>query len=476
MGICLVIPPLALFAEAGLKRRGEIMVDCAERRQEDAMLKLLIEKKRDGAELADAEIRRIVEAYVRGDFAEEQMAAFAMAVCCRGMTEAETAVLTDAMRESGETFSWDSCPRPVADKHSTGGVGDKISFVTQPLAVAAGLAVPSLSGRGLGITGGTVDKLESIPGFRTAVDAPEIRRLVCGEPHLCICSQTPGICPADRKLYALRDVTGTVASIPLITASILSKKLAEGASTLVFDVKCGSGAFMKTRESAEALARSLVSGAERLGRRACALVTPMDAPLGRAIGNSLEMAEALEVLDGAGPDDVRALSVELAARMVHLSGAAASLEEAREKCAALLADGSAARVFRASVAAQGGDLDAFARMAASPVPHMEIRRPSEEGGRFVASADAGTLAETALLLGAGRAVPGQTIDLRAGIVLNAKPGEEAAQGALLATLYASDAGKLTAEVAKKALSAFAFSGEAPQSAAAFISRPWLTSL
>ena len=250
--------------------------------------KLLLDRKREGRELAAEEIRELIAAYTRGDVPDYQMAAFAMAVCCRGMTDAETLALTTAMRDSGECLSWDDLPMPTADKHSTGGVGDKLSLIIQPLAAACGLAVPSLTGRGLGLTGGTADKMESIPGYVAGLSLADYRKVVMA----CGCSltvQTGEIAPADKKLYALRDVTGTVPSIPLIVASILSKKLAEGAGTLVFDVKCGCGAFMKTRSDAVALARALVAGAKGAGRKAMALVTAMDEPLGFTVGNALEV-------------------------------------------------------------------------------------------------------------------------------------------------------------------------------------------
>ena len=421
--------------------------------------KTLIEKKRDGGELSAAEIDALVKAYTAGAVADCQMSAFAMAVCCRGMSAAETAALTDSMRSSGAVFDWSGCVRPVADKHSSGGVGDKLSLAIQPIAAAAGLAVPSLAGRGLGHTGGTIDTLESIPGFRADIPPETLRRLVLGPPHLCICAQTPEICPADRKLYALRDVTGTVASIPLITASILSKKLAEGSQTLVFDVKCGRGAFMKTREDACALAESLVSGAKRLGRKASALVTAMDIPLGRAVGNSLEVEEAIETLSGSGPEDVRSLSVELAARMLFLSGISPDLETAKEKCATLIDDGSALESFRAFVAAQGGDLDAFAAECRREVPSTEIRFT---GGTqcHVADVDALKIAEAAGALGAGRFAPGDGIDCRAGVVLDKKPGESVSPGETLARAFSSDGSRLAA-AAKTVASAFSFSEKPP---------------
>ncbi|MBO7688551.1 MAG: thymidine phosphorylase, partial [Kiritimatiellae bacterium] len=325
------------------------------------IVKLLLDRKREGGELEPDEIRELVAAYTRGDVPDYQMAAFAMAVCCRGMTAAETHALTDAMQRSGECLTWKG---PSADKHSTGGIGDKLSLVIQPLAASCGLSVPSLAGRGLGLTGGTVDKLESIPGYNACLSLDDFRRVVaaCG---VSIAAQTAEIAPADKKLYALRDVTGTVPSIPLIVGSILSKKLAEGADTLVFDVKCGSGAFMKTRADACALARALVYGAKAAGRKAAALVTAMDEPLGRTVGNALEVEEAIEVLKGGNgrdarcPGDVVELSVELAARMVSLEKGMA-LDEARAACRANLANGAAYARFAEMVKLHGGDLEAFA--------------------------------------------------------------------------------------------------------------------
>ena len=281
--------------------------------------KLVLDKKREGRALGSAEIREFVEGFTRGEIPDYQMSAFAMAVCCRGMTQRETADLTETMMNSGRVLSWDGIV--TADKHSTGGVGDKLSLIIQSLAAACDVAVPSLTGRGLGFTGGTADKLETIPGYNASLSLDDFSRIV-RTTGVSMTVQTDEITPADKKLYALRDVTGTVASIPLITASILSKKLAEGAGTLIFDVKCGSGAFMKTRDEALALAGSLVEGARSAGRKAAALVTDMSAPLGRAVGNANEVAEALAVLKGSDDprlESVRALSVELASLMVSLA-------------------------------------------------------------------------------------------------------------------------------------------------------------
>ena len=393
------------------------------------IVKLLLDRKREGGELAPEEIRALVEAYTHGDVPDYQMAAFAMAVCCRGMTAAETHALTDAMQHSGECLTW---PGPSADKHSTGGIGDKLSLVIQPLAASCGLSVPSLAGRGLGLTGGTVDKLESIPGYNACLPLDDFRRVVasCG---VSIAAQTAEIAPADKKLYALRDVTGTVPSIPLIVGSILSKKLAEGAGTLVFDVKCGSGAFMKTRADACALARALVDGAKAAGRKAAALVTAMDEPLGRTVGNALEVEEAIAVLKGAVvPSDVIDLSVELAARMVSLEKGV-TLDEARTACRANLANGAAYARFAEMVKLHGGDLAAFAAR-----PRGETRVVASPRAGYVARVDAEGIAQAAFELGAGRAKADDVIDFAAGVTLAVSRGDRVEAGQPLAELAARD--------------------------------------
>ena len=416
--------------------------------------KLTLDKKREGHALGSAEIREFVEGFTKGEIPDYQMSAFAMAVCCRGMNARETADLTDAMMRSGECLSWDF---PTADKHSTGGVGDKLSLVVQPLAAACGVNVPSLTGRGLGLTGGTADKLESIPGYNAGLSLADFRRVVA-EVGVSMTVQTDEITPADKKLYALRDVTGTVASIPLITASILSKKLAEGAGTLVFDVKCGAGAFMKTREDAAALARSLVDGAKAAGRRAAALVTAMDAPLGRAVGNANEVREALDILAGAAAEreDVR-LCRELAALMVSLAREM-PLEAARELCRERLADGSARAKFAAMVAAQGGDLAAFEALLARPT--FKFRIQAMRSG-YIAAIDAERVARTALALGAGRLAAGDRIDPRAGVTLDVGIGDRVAAGAPLATLETSSGPDGLERAAAELFKAFRIGAEAP---------------
>lgn len=420
--------------------------------------KLILDKKREGHALGSAEIREFIEGFTKGEIPDYQMSALAMAICCRGMTERETADLTRAMMNSGRCLTW---TMPTADKHSTGGVGDKLSLIIQPLAAACGVAVPSLTGRGLGLTGGTADKLETIPGYNASLSLDDFQDVVA-RVGVSMTVQTDEITPADKKLYALRDVTGTVASIPLITASILSKKLAEGAGTLVFDVKCGSGAFMRTREDAVALAHSLVSGARASGRKAAALVTDMNAPLGFAVGNANEVAEALAVLEGRTPErfgELVSLCVEFAALMVSLTKDV-PLESAREECRARLADGSALAKFRAMVAAQGGDLDRFAALLQQPTFKFCIQ--AMRSG-FVEAIDAEKVARVAFQLGAGRAKAGDKIDPRAGVTLAVKRGDRVVVGAPLATLETSHEPEALERCAADLLKAFTIaSAEVPE--------------
>ena len=452
--------------------------------------KLILDKKREGHALGSAEIREFVEGFTGGEIPDYQMSALAMAICCRGMNARETADLTEAMMKSGRCLAWDV---PTADKHSSGGVGDKLSLVIQPLAAACGVYVPSLTGRGLGITGGTADKLETIPGYNASLSLDDFEKVVKGT-GVSMTVQTDEITPADKKLYALRDVTGTVASIPLITASILSKKLAEGAGTLVFDVKCGSGAFMKTREDAAALARSLVDGAKAAGRKAAALVTDMSAPLGLAVGNANEVAEALAWLgsdrvglgsdrvglgsdrvalgsDRVGPtptlndsnqtlSDPISLSVELAALMVSLAKEI-PLEDARQMCRGKLADGSALAKFEAMCAAQGGDLDAFERLLKKPTFKFKIQ--AMRSG-YITAIDAEKVGRVALALGAGRMEKTDKIDPLAGITLSVKRGDRVAVGAPLATLESSREPDGLERAAADLLKAFAIGPAAPDGA------------
>ena len=365
-----------------------------------------------------------------------------MAIYLNGMSPAETATLTAAMTESGTRYRWDDVPGPKVDKHSTGGVGDKTSLILAPLAAACGVIVPMMSGRGLGHTGGTLDKLESIPGFRVGLDENELRTAL-KQIGVGMIGQTPSVAPADRKLYALRDVTGTVESIPLITASILSKKLAEGIDALVMDVKCGRGAFMKTRERARALAESIVSVGNANGVRTEALITPMDVPLGRAVGNALEVIECVETLKGRGPKDLEDLSVALAARMVRLAGLATNDSEAEVKVRTALTNGAGLEKFRQIVQQQGGDpriVDDYSRLPTAP---QRTIVSADRVGR-VSDLNAEQIGVAAMLLGAGRSRAEDRVDHAVGIVIRAHVGEEVKPGDAILEVHHRDEATLAA--------------------------------
>ncbi|SDN83382.1 thymidine phosphorylase [Lentzea jiangxiensis] len=368
----------------------------------------VIRAKRDGRALSDAEIDWVVDAYTRGAVADEQMSALAMAIFFNGMTAAETARWTQAMISSGERLSL-HVDRPTVDKHSTGGVGDKITLPLAPLVAACGAAVPQLSGRGLGHTGGTLDKLESIPGWRAALSTREILDQLSSVGAV-VCAATEGLAPADRKLYALRDVTGTVEAIPLIASSIMSKKIAEGAESLVLDVKVGSGAFMKDLPSARALAEALVAIGVEHGVRISALLTDMSVPLGRAVGNAVEVAESVDVLRGAGPADVVELTVALASEMLSLAGISADP-------AAVLASGEAYEVWARMIRAQGGDPEAPLPVAA----HRHVVEAPASG--VLSTLDAYGVGVAAWRLGAGRARKEDPVQAGAGVLCLAKPGD-----------------------------------------------------
>ena len=398
----------------------------------------LIEKKRDGGTLTPEEIRAVVQAYTTGELPDYQMAALAMAIYFRGMSATETTTLTDAMMRSGDLLDFSASPRPTADKHSTGGIGDKISLILAPLAASAGLAVPMIAGRGLGITGGTLDKLESIPGFRIHLAAEEFQRVV-NTIGCAIIGQTERLAPADRKLYALRDVTATVPSIPLITASILSKKLAEGAAALVFDVKYGRGAFLHTPEEARRLATSLLDTSHAMGRRATALLTSMEQPLGRTVGNAVEVFEAIDVLHGHGPADVRELTLALTVQMTLLAGVHTDAATARRDLSARLDDGRAWELFRRMVAAQGGDLRGVDDPTHHlPHPGVTLAAPAPRTG-YVQFVDAEQIGRLVLQLGAGRRRTEETIDPAAGVSALVQAGEPITQGQPLMRLHARTA-------------------------------------
>ncbi|GAA0331110.1 thymidine phosphorylase [Actinoallomurus spadix] len=386
----------------------------------------VIRTKRDRRELSDAQIDWTIGAYTEGVIAEEQMSALAMAILLNGMTRREVARWTDAMLRSGERMDWSGLSRPTTDKHSTGGVGDKITLPLAPTVAACGAAVPQLSGRGLGHTGGTLDKLESIPGWRASLSNEEMLA-VLDRTGAVVCAAGSGLAPADRKLYALRDVTGTVESIPLIASSIMSKKIAEGTGALVLDVKAGSGAFMKSVVHARELARTMVDIGTDHGVRTVALLTAMDTPLGRTVGNALEVDESVEVLAGGGPEDVVELTVALAREML----AAAGLTDAKDPADALR-DGSAMDVWRTMISAQGGDPD-----APLPVAKETHEVLAAESG-VLSRLDAYGVGVAAWRLGAGRARKEDPVAHAAGIVLHAKPGDLVRAGQPLMTLHADD--------------------------------------
>ena len=409
----------------------------------------VIRSKRDAHALSDAEIDWVIRAYVEGTVADEQVAALLMAIFWRGLSVAELSRWTSAIIGSGDRMDLKGLSRPTVDKHSTGGVGDKVSLILAPLVAACGGAVPQLSGRGLGHTGGTLDKLEAIPGWRSELSNEEIRvqleRVGC-----VICAAGAGLAPADRKLYALRDVTGTVESIPLIAGSIMSKKIAEGTESLVLDVKVGSGAFMASRDRAAELARTMVRLGRDHGVKVTALLTAMDAPLGRAVGNALEVTEAVEVLSGAdGPADLVEVTLALAREMLELAGI-------RADPAVALRDGSALDRYRAMVAAQGGDPDA-------PLPragHVETVAADRAG--IVERLDARAVGVAAWRLGAGRARKEDPVSPSAGVVCLAKPGERVKEGQELFELHTDEPERL--DWAREAVAGAVSIGDQPRPA------------
>ena len=398
----------------------------------------LIRKKRDGGGLDAREITFIVTGSADGSIPLDQLSAWLMAVCLRGLSQEETRDLTLAMRDSGEQFSPACLGKVAVDKHSTGGVGDKTSFLVAPIAAACGLAVPMISGRTLGHTGGTLDKLDAIPGYRTALTLSEFEDVLarCGAS---IVSQTPALVPADRALYALRDRTGTVESPGLICASILSKKLAEGLDALVLDVKTGSGAFLRDRKDAEYLAALMVATAEAAGTRTVALMTDMSQPLGRMAGNWIELVEAMELLSGKRPEgseDLRELSLILAGWMIHLGGEAATPEAGLARAEVALANGSALRVFLAMVEAQGGSITVFKDPAGFHKPGAVAVLSAWDSG-YISEMDTTALGWAVQRLGAGREKAGEPVDPHAGIAFNARRGARVEKGQPLAVLYAT---------------------------------------
>ncbi|MBI3940144.1 MAG: thymidine phosphorylase [Acidobacteria bacterium] len=427
----------------------------------------IIAEKRNGRKLSSESIRALVEGYVQGQIPDYQVSAFLMAVYFRSMDDEETVTLTRAIIDSGVTVDFSGLPSPAVGKHSTGGVGDKTSLIVAPLAASCGMFVPMISGRGLGHTGGTLDKLESIPGFNVNLSLAQFKEQV-GGIGCALIGQTAELAPADKKLYALRDVTATVESIPLIVASIISKKVAEGDTGLVLDVKTGSGAFMKTLESSRALAEALVRTGRLLGMEVTALITSMEEPLGHAVGNSVEVVESVEVLRGGGPEDLREVSLALAAEMALLAGKARSLEEAGNILNQKIVAGDALEKFRQIIAAQGGDPrivddDQLLPMASH---RCEVKAPRKG---FVKSILAEPIGKAAMLLGAGRETVEAGIDPAAAVWVRKKTGEEVDAGEPLCTLEFNDDRRLREAIAL-AESAFALGDSRPDAVRRILER------
>jgi pyrimidine-nucleoside phosphorylase len=418
----------------------------------------LIAAKRDGDALAEAEIRRLIVSFTDAKLADYQMAAFLMAVFFRGLDDGETVALTEAMLHSGRVLDLKGVPGIKVDKHSTGGVGDKVSICLAPLVAACGVPVPMVSGRGLGHTGGTLDKLEAIPGFRTDMSIEDFARIV-KDVGTCMIGQTKDIAPADKRIYALRDVTATVESIPLIVASILSKKLAEGIDGLVLDVKVGRGAFMKDEARATELATKLVRVGTRAGKKVVAVLTRMDAPLGKAVGNANETREALEVLHGKGPADLVECTLVLGAEMLVLGGKAKDVSEATTKLREAIASGAAVRVMERMVEAQGGDPSVVANPGRLEIAKETVEVRASRAG-FVTGIDALAIGLTGVAMGAGRTRADQAVDPAVGIEIEAKPGDAVAVGQVIARLLVRNKGDADA-LLERVAGAFSYGDAAP---------------
>lgn len=412
----------------------------------------IIAKKRDGLENTKEELNYLIQYYVNGAIQDEQMAAWLMAVYLRGMNERETADLTELMMHSGECLDLSAINGIVVDKHSTGGVGDKTTLIVAPIVAAAGVPVAKLSGKGLGFTGGTIDKLESIPGLKTTMSNERFIKQV-NEIGLAVISQTQNLVPADKKIYALRDVTATVESIPLIASSIMSKKLASGAAKIVLDVKFGSGAFMKTIEEARKLAQTMVTIGKNLQRETVAILSSMEQPLGSAIGNTLEILEAMDVLQGQGPEDLRNLCLILAGKMIALNGKVASQEEGRRIAEKMIQNRAGYAKFLEMVEAQGGDINLLDQRKLEKAEFEQEVFSSRSG--YITAIDAQKIGYCSMLLGAGRERKEDSIDLSAGIVLGIKMGDFIEKEVLMATIYYNapflEKAALVAEILNKAI-------------------------
>lgn len=420
----------------------------------------LIQKKRDGHPLTADEITYLIQGYVSGDIPDYQLAAWAMAVYFQGMNAEETAHLTMAMAASGDQIDLSAVHGIKVDKHSTGGVGDTTTLVLVPLVAAVGVPVAKMSGRGLGHTGGTIDKLESIPGFQVEQSQERFLEQI-NRIGAAVISQSGDITPADKKLYALRDVTATVESIPLIASSIMSKKIASGADAMVLDVKTGQGAFMKSLDDAIALAQAMVAIGTEVGRETVAIISDMEQPLGRAIGNALEMREAIETLQGKGPADLQELCLKLGANMMLLSGRAATEREARAKLEEAIRDGQALAKLKELVEAQGGNAAAIDEPQQLPAAQHQLEVKATRSG-FVHGMAAEEVGIAAMLLGAGRATKESEIDLAAGVMLEKKPGDQVAAGETLAVLhYSASVAPEAEKIARRVEAAYDIRGEQP---------------
>lgn len=390
----------------------------------------LIDKKKRGGKLSQPEIKWFIQSYTDGKIPDYQMSAMLMAMFIRGMDVAETAALTDAMLESGKQLKFPG--KNVIDKHSTGGVGDKASFILAPIASAAGVKVPMIAGRGLGHTGGTVDKIEAIKGFNTALDLDAFSKKL-NKDGLVLIGQTPDIAPADRLIYALRDVTATVDSVPLITASIMSKKLAEGANGIVFDIKCGTGAFMQTPKDARILAKSLIATSKRFKKKAVALITDMNQPLGNEVGHSNELIESIETLRGNGPKDITDISIELAAHMIHIAGVAKTFEAAKKKALEVVANGKALEEFRKLIKSQGGDERVVDDYSLLPMAKVKTEIKATKAG-FIKMFDNREIGLLLIELGGGRKSKADKIDHGVGFTFHKKIGDKVAKGEAIFTI------------------------------------------
>ncbi|MFT3711600.1 MAG: thymidine phosphorylase [Archangium sp.] len=427
----------------------------------------LIKAKRDGRVLEPADIRAFIDQYTRGDVTDYQMSAMCMAVFFRGLNAVELGAWTRAMLESGEVLDLSETKGIKVDKHSTGGVGDKVSLSLAPLAAACGVPVPMISGRGLGHTGGTLDKLESIPGFNVNLSVADYRRLV-KDVGCCLIGQTATLAPADKKLYALRDVTATVDCIPLIASSIMSKKMAEGIDALVLDVKVGSGAFMKTIEDARKLANTMIGIGKEMGKKVVALLTDMDQPLGRAIGNSLEVIEAVEMLRRKAPDDYTEITLALTGEMLVLGGKAANEAEARRLMFAAMDSGWAEKKLCEIVKAQGGDPSAITDLSKLPRAKKVVPVAATKDG-VVSSINSEALGLAAMALGAGRAKASDVIDPAVGFVLDKKVGDRVKAGEPLLQMHVNDESRVK-EVTERVLAAYGISDKAPATRALVLER------